>query len=452
MATLDRLSDAVVVRIVYDGPPTAGKTTSLQALAERLGQGRVITPEESAGRTVYFDWMEYRGGRFEGRQIRCQIVSVPGQRVLAPRRNLLLESADAVVFVADTSAAGIHESATQLDGLVARLGLRQGPPVGVVLQANKRDLPDAAPLDRFRRNHGLAIIESVAAAGEGIREAFVFAVRLALDRVREQMRLGQLETLAPRDESADELLAQMNELPIDRDAWATWTDPEAPRLDPPGSAPRRPDTSVASGWIWPAINGRIVLQEACARAQSEPRELTPDEWAADAEGWRFHSPASGRFDDLEAARNALIRWAQLHASVSAWTSASRCIALSETGDGGYRLWQIVRAEPSLWARLTETLRTRDAAAISAAFSEAALLCTRAAQRWAQAPHELPCTLETVATIDGAAVFVGLMPEPERVTPTATIDRRARLWQQLHALVNSELGELHYLTDLPLKAT
>ena len=58
MATLDRVSDTVVVRIVYDGPPTAGKTTSLRALAERLGQGQVFTPEESGGRTVYFDWME----------------------------------------------------------------------------------------------------------------------------------------------------------------------------------------------------------------------------------------------------------------------------------------------------------------------------------------------------------------------------------------------------------
>lgn len=185
MATLDRQSDAVVVRIVYDGPPTAGKTTTLRALAQRLGQGQVVTPEESGGRTVYFDWLEYVGGRFEGREIRCQIISVPGQRALAPRRKLLLDTADAVVFVADTSRDGIAESTRHLDELLQTLSGADAPRPGVVLQANKRDLPDAAPLDRLRRTHGLAVVESVASQGEGTREAFVFAVCLALDRVCE---------------------------------------------------------------------------------------------------------------------------------------------------------------------------------------------------------------------------------------------------------------------------
>jgi len=447
VATLDRKGDAVVVRIVYDGPPTAGKTTSLRALAERLGQGQVITPEESGGRTVYFDWMEYTGGRFEGRQIRCQIVSVPGQRVLAPRRNLLLESADAVVFVADTSRSGMAESRAHLDQLVRRLATQPGLPVGIVLQANKRDLPDAEPIEPLRRSHGLAVVESVAATGEGTREAFVFAVRLALDRVREQLRLGQLQPIDPREESASELLAQMHALPLDHGAWELWpTQTEAP-LNPTGSPPRLPDTSVPGGWIWPAINGRILLQEAGLGLLGAPRELTPDEWVADtAQGWRFHSSAEGLFLDGEAGRAALIRWAQLHASLTPWLSPGRCIALCETGDGRYRLWQVVRTETSLWKRLTETLQTRNAEHISAHFSEAATLCTRAAQRWAQAPWDLPCTLETVGAIDGAASFVSLMPEPDRVRPAQPADRRARLWQQLRALVNAEFGELHFLRD------
>src|SRR5688500_8756428 len=98
MPTIDAARGVLVIRIVYDGPDLSGKTTSLKALARGVSS-HVECPEEREGRTLYFDWMEYVGGLFEGRQISCQIVSVPGQRELAHRRRLLLESADAVVCV-----------------------------------------------------------------------------------------------------------------------------------------------------------------------------------------------------------------------------------------------------------------------------------------------------------------------------------------------------------------
>ena len=75
MATLDKQRDLVVVRIVYDGPPMSGKTTSVRALAEGLGRP-AETPDEVNGRTLFFDWVDYVGGMFEGHRIRCQIVTV----------------------------------------------------------------------------------------------------------------------------------------------------------------------------------------------------------------------------------------------------------------------------------------------------------------------------------------------------------------------------------------
>src|SRR6188472_2918680 len=106
MPTIDRERGVLVVRVVYDGPPLSGKTTTLRSLAQGLGVP-IVSPEEQDGRTLFFDWVDYVGGLFEGRQIRCQIVSVPGQQELAKRRRLLLESADAVVMVGDTRAAAI---------------------------------------------------------------------------------------------------------------------------------------------------------------------------------------------------------------------------------------------------------------------------------------------------------------------------------------------------------
>lgn len=433
MASLDRERDAVVVRIVYDGPPTAGKTTSVRALAERLGQGGLTTPEEAAGRTLYFDWLEYVGGRFEGRQIRCQVVSVPGQPELAARRHLLLATADAVVFVGDTSRRGYDASRSHLTDCLTRVKVHDVP-VGVVLQANKRDLPDAVPLDELR-GQGLAVIESIASHGDGIREAFVFAIRLALDRVRELIRRDALLP-TPTDESpAESLLHQMRALPIGDARGFELMPSEAPLPSVVSDGPRLPDSTIPSGCLWPPINGRVMLQEATAEL-GRPAEQAAGIWVAESRtGWRFHSGLDAEFTDHDVARDALLRWAQLHASMTQWLSPHRLVALCETGHGTYRLWQVVRAETSLWTRLVEALSTRDAALIEARSSEAAQLCARAATKWAQAPCELPCTLETVGVNDGTH-FIALMPEPQRTRPPEQIDRQAKLWRQLQRLVNT----------------
>src|ERR1700759_2466014 len=105
MAVLDPRNDTIVIRVVYDGAPMAGKSTSVGALGRGLGS-EVYSPAEVSGRTMYFGWLEYPGGQFEGRRIRCQIISVPGQATLAPRRRRLLESADAIISVGDSSPAG----------------------------------------------------------------------------------------------------------------------------------------------------------------------------------------------------------------------------------------------------------------------------------------------------------------------------------------------------------
>jgi signal recognition particle receptor subunit beta len=212
MAVFAAGGEPLVIRVVYDGPPRSGKTTTLAALAGSLARP-MISPEEADGRTLFFDWVEYVGGSFEGLPIRCQIVSVPGQRALGRRRRAILATADVVVFVADTTAPGLAETSEALDSLRSQLAARPAPPVGLVLQANKRDRPDALPLGALRdrlRLTGAACVESVAIEGAGIREAFVLAVRLALDRVRELLAAGAVpaehEAAAT---TAEELLAQV---------------------------------------------------------------------------------------------------------------------------------------------------------------------------------------------------------------------------------------------------
>jgi hypothetical protein len=385
MAVLDPRSDTVVIRVVYDGAPMAGKSTSVGALGRGLGS-EVYSPAEVGGRTLYFDWLDYTGGLFEGRRIRCQIISVPGQATLAPRRRRLLESADAIVFVGDSSPAGFDADRGYLDGLYRVLGQLPGPPVGVVLQANKRDHPRAIPIATVRSmleemGMRVGVVESVATEGSGIREAFVFAVRLALDRVRELIRTEQLQTARPEVDSAQELLDQLRagedgsmeyaaasglvhtrvsdvrpqsivSDALEREVGSN-SEPSvgivsdshvAPRsVESNGSTPAVPDDRVASGMVWPPVDGRTVLQEL-AQARVQLSRSEDGDWSGAAnDRWQIRSAAYEVFDDIEAGRRVLVRSARVHAHNARGRSLDRCVVLAADGHGRYRLWQITRA-------------------------------------------------------------------------------------------------------------
>jgi hypothetical protein len=373
MAVLDPRCDAVVIRVVYDGAPMAGKTTSVAALGRGLGSN-VLTPAEVGGRTLYFDWLDYTGGLFEGHRIRCQIISVPGQATLAPRRRRLLESADAIVFVGDSSQAGFDADRGYLGGLCRVLEQLPAPPVGVVLQANKRDHANAVPVAKIRSmlddmGMRIGVVESVAIDGTGIREAFVFAVRLALDRVRELMRTGQLQTARPEVDSAQELLDQLKQAEdgsmdyatdaglihtrvsdvrpqsiaseaLDqavRDNGAT-----AQLVEVDGCVPTPPDERVASGLVWPPVDGRMVLQEL-ARARVQLTRSAQGDWSGAANGrWQVNSAAAEVYEALEEGRTVLVQSARIHAANVREKLVNRCVVLAGDGQGRYRLWQITR--------------------------------------------------------------------------------------------------------------
>ncbi|MDY7096458.1 MAG: GTPase domain-containing protein, partial [Acidobacteriota bacterium] len=318
------------LRIVYDGPARAGKTTSLRALAESF-QRPVESPGEAEGRTLLFDWMEHVGGLFEGRSIHFQVISVPGQRNLEERRLALVGLADAVVVVADSSPDGVAQLRDHLLRLRSHLEARGGPPVGILVQANKRDLEDAAPMDEIRRSvesTGAAVVESVATTGEGIRSAFLQAVRLALDRIREHREsTGELHS-GPALEGSDELLAWLrggsgqspstgDELSDDDEARQGEARKQLRRVleaerqtetasRPSPTEPAVPRPEVHSSQLWPAVRGRLHLIWAWSGRELEARPEEDGAWAAEgAYRWQVRSHPEDRYPSVEAARTAL---------------------------------------------------------------------------------------------------------------------------------------------------
>jgi signal recognition particle receptor subunit beta len=447
LAVFDKRQHGVVLGIVYDGPPEAGKTTSVRALAQGFGR-EIFTPEEQEGRTVYFDWLEHTGGRFDGGPIRCQIMSVPGQERWLSRRLQILDRADVVVLVGDTSASGWPATVARLRDLRMRLDARPGPPVGVVFQANRRDAADAVDLDEVQRqvsSERVAVIESIAVDGTGVRETFVFAVRLALDRVREEQRLGELSVDGVEFDAHD-LLEQMQALepalegvvssvsPEPEQPKVTVSAREAPRSESvERDSVRVPTADVPSGLVWPPVEGRILLRHAMNDHPRISQDDSGDHVANLGTGFRLRSTADAAFQDLDDGRAALVAWARLHVSAHALLSKQRCVVLTAAPDRGFRLWQIVRVEPSVrelliggWEYLAPKIVARQLAAVCRLLADALALCKREGL-------EFDCTLDTIGISElGRPHYVGDAPASFESNPVQ--DRVARIANELTSLI------------------
>lgn len=443
MATLNRAQNLISLRIVYDGPGRAGKTTTLRALSERL-ELSCHTPKEIDGRTLYFDWFSYRGGLFDGCQLDCQVVSVPGQATLKQRRDYLLKTADAIVYVAPVTETTLANCISAL-----REHQRSELTLGVVFQINKRDQPDALPLHQIKEALNLAgltpaVVETRATEGAGVRETFVFAVRLALDRIREQMERGTLPLGDPAVASADDLLAHMrtNEAAKLRSVPTQSFGTSAPNSStinaleqlfaetsssssrpspPPGrkEAPRPPEANVPSGHIWPPIEGRICLRDA-TDCELRLEEVDGDWWASTSTGWRFFSPENNRFQEAEEGRHELIELARRHAALATVLSGPRCLVLTPDHGGKWRLWQVVRERLSMRDRLSTLIGESDEAEIARLLADTTRRLLELRSSLSALPNSSArATLDTTGVFMGKTHYVGLLHQEANDKGTAS---------------------------------
>jgi signal recognition particle receptor subunit beta len=275
---VDRRTNSFVLRIVYDGPPEAGRATNLQQLCERLSLRQPSPADASHDRGLYLDWLDAAGERVGGPRVRCQLVNVPRQLQLARRGRTILDSADAVVFVADSRASAAPRTKAALRSLVRGLGNR--PDVPLVLQANKQDLPGAQPPSDLHQALGLAarvpVVAAHASGGEGVVETFTLAVRAAVDHVRARLVAGELGE-ADAINGNEPLLAldAIPEIFDELDAVTTAADAATRRTG------TRPSLAVVpeAGSERVATRKGIVAPERCAVAQ--PPAL-PEQLAAPA--------------------------------------------------------------------------------------------------------------------------------------------------------------------------
>ena len=167
MSMINYASREINCKIVYYGPGLGGKTTNLEYVYGKVSpdtRGKLISLATETERTLFFDFLPVDLGTIRGFRTRFHLYTVPGQVYYNASRKLILKGVDGVVFVADSQqdrAEANLESMQNLYDNMAAYGydLTRMP---FVIQYNKRDLPNAAPLAQLQEmlNPGWEVLEA----------------------------------------------------------------------------------------------------------------------------------------------------------------------------------------------------------------------------------------------------------------------------------------------------
>ncbi|MEO7104642.1 MAG: ADP-ribosylation factor-like protein [Gemmatimonadaceae bacterium] len=155
MSMINYASREINCKIVYYGPGLGGKTTNLEFIYGKVKpdtRGKLISLATETERTLFFDFLPVDLGTIRGFKTRFHLYTVPGQVYYNASRKLILKNVDGVVFVADSQLDRTEANLESMQNLydnMAEYGydLTKMP---FVIQYNKRDLSNAAPLQQLQ--------------------------------------------------------------------------------------------------------------------------------------------------------------------------------------------------------------------------------------------------------------------------------------------------------------
>src|SRR6266853_2257613 len=194
MAIINQATKELQVKIVYYGPAMGGKTTNLVQVHDHVqtaqgNKGKLVSLATSSDRTLFFDFLPIEAVAIKGFKTKFQLYTVPGQVIYNTTRQLVLRGVDGIVFVSDSQYEKMTENVESFTNLeenlkTLKLNLAEIP---VVLQYNKRDLPNAAPVDYMEfllnnRDVQMPSFTSSAHRCEGVFETLNMITRLLLNK------------------------------------------------------------------------------------------------------------------------------------------------------------------------------------------------------------------------------------------------------------------------------
>lgn len=218
MIEYDENEKRMVLKLVYYGPALSGKTTNLLQLHEcltRQGRGELMLLDTTGDRTIYFDLLPFFLTAPSGLRIKVKVYTVPGQACHDATRKAVLQRSDGVAFIADSKLSELESNFASFDNLernLAQTGL-DIETLPLVIQFNKRDLPDCLPeadILRTWQPTGIPVLMASAIEGTGVVETFTALVGLVFDRIDRRFRLTTEHGLS-REEFVTKLTTMQDE-------------------------------------------------------------------------------------------------------------------------------------------------------------------------------------------------------------------------------------------------
>jgi mutual gliding-motility protein MglA len=278
MVLFNYATKEITAKVVYYGPGLCGKTTNLQFIYDSLpsnNRSKMLSLATKTDRTLFFDFLPLDLGKIRGMRTKLQLYTVPGQVYYNSTRQLVLKGADGVVFVADSQDFALDANAESLQNLEDNLKkqglrLREMP---LVLQYNKRDLPNALPVEELNEainKMHVPAFPAVATSGIGVEQTAKGVTQLVLAHLVKKYRLEGSEPLEKEIEMLN-VTAGGEEAPSE----SIWSEEEPPAAPPA-----------------PAQGGTVFMVDTTEDDENIPMVST--ELVAPAEP----VTPSGPFDDL----------------------------------------------------------------------------------------------------------------------------------------------------------
>ena len=196
MSIINYASREIQFKIVYYGPALCGKTTNLAYIHQRISpknRGDMVSLATASDRTLFFDFLPLNAVVIKGFVTKFQLYTVPGQVIYNATRQLVLRSTDGIVFVADSQWEKMEENVESFKNLEENLALQNVAidDVPLVLEYNKRDLPNVAPVNYLEytmnnRKKRLQSFEVISSTGQNVFAALNAVSQILLHKFSKQ--------------------------------------------------------------------------------------------------------------------------------------------------------------------------------------------------------------------------------------------------------------------------
>ena len=132
--------------------------------------------------------MQFEVGKIKGLTPKFNLYTVPGQDMYTVSRKIILNGVDGIIYVADSDPDRMRDNLFTLIDLVKNLraNKHQVEDFPIILQYNKRDLPNAASVDYLRKTLNrfrAPDFEASAVNGVGVFESLKTVIELIVARV-----------------------------------------------------------------------------------------------------------------------------------------------------------------------------------------------------------------------------------------------------------------------------